>query len=119
MSWGSRWVLKPSLQHELSIVGSLRGKLWRYLARFATIFTQILQLYLLAVATGLQHTRGEVRQMSSALLNNLSLFLAASLPEASDGGELSDEATQILFGVLDGLQEEKSQVTWRTKVQCR
>lgn len=61
-------------------------------------------------ATGLAHPRGEVRQMSSALLNNMSLALASSLPDATDGEEMSDEATQILFGVLDDLQKEKSQV---------
>lgn len=58
----------------------------------------------------MQHERGEVRQMCSALLNNFSLLLAAALPDAREGQELSDEATQILFGALDGLQDETSQV---------
>lgn len=52
--------------------------------------------------------------MCSALLNNIGLSLADALPEAEaearDGQELSDEATQILFGALDGLQDEASQV---------
>lgn len=60
--------------------------------------------------TGLQHERSEVRQMSSALLNNIGLSLADALPEARDGQDLSDEATQILFGALDDLQNEASQV---------
>lgn len=48
--------------------------------------------------------------MASALLNNMSLMMLASLPTIADGEEISDEATQILFGVLDDLQKEKSQV---------
>lgn len=51
-----------------------------------------------------------MRQMCSALLNNMGLSLADALPEARDGQDLSDEATQILFGALDGLQDETSQV---------
>lgn len=66
-------------------------------------------------AAGLQHERSEVRQMCSALLNNLSLALAdatsAKAASTTDGSsEMSDEVTQILFGVLDGLQDETSQV---------
>lgn len=60
--------------------------------------------------TGLQHERGEVRQMSSALLNNYSLLLGDALPSASQGQELTDETTQILFGALDGMQDETSEV---------
>ncbi len=63
-----------------------------------------------AVNTGLQHERGEVRQMSSALLNNFSLSLANTIKTAGGSGEMSDEATQVLFGALDGLQDETSQV---------
>lgn len=60
--------------------------------------------------TGLSHARGEVRQMSSALLNNMSLALSATLPDTTDGEDVSDEATQILFGVLDDLKKETSPV---------
>lgn len=59
---------------------------------------------------GLQHERSEVRQMSSSLLNNFSLGLLEGLPESTLGIELSDEATQILFGSLEGLEDEASQV---------
>lgn len=48
--------------------------------------------------------------MSSALLNNFSLFLANTMKTAGGSGEMSDEATQVLFGALDGLQDETSQV---------
>lgn len=48
--------------------------------------------------------------MASALLNNMSLALVASLPDITDGDDMSDEATQILFGVLDDLQKEQSPV---------
>ncbi|CAM9440026.1 unnamed protein product [Ascophyllum nodosum] len=64
----------------------------------------------ISLAAGLRHERGEVRQMCSALLNNLGLWLADSLPEAREGQEPSDEATQILFGALDGLLDETSQM---------
>ncbi|CAM9910687.1 unnamed protein product, partial [Sphacelaria rigidula] len=70
----------------------------------------VVQKWLDVSLRGLAHPRGEVRQMSSALLNNMSLALASSLPDATDGEEMSDEATQILFGVLDDLQKEKSQM---------
>ncbi|CAM9687415.1 unnamed protein product [Pylaiella littoralis] len=64
--------------------------------------------------SGLQHERGEVRQMSSALLNNFSIFLVSQSRHgtANAGGEveMSDEATQIVFGALDGLQDETSQL---------
>eukprot|EP00904_Undaria_pinnatifida_P002594 jgi/Undpi1/12335/HiC_scaffold_5.g02011.m1 len=59
---------------------------------------------------GLQHERSEVRQMSSSLLNNFSLGLVEGLPETTEGLELSDEVTQVLFGSLEGLEDEKSQV---------
>lgn len=55
--------------------------------------------------------------MSSALLNNVSLALAASVPKATadDAGDgedgLSDEIVQLLLGVLENLHEETSQVT--------
>lgn len=62
-----------------------------------------------AFDTGLQHERGEVRQMSSALLNNFSLLLANTI-NSRGSSEMSDEATQVLFGALDGLQDETSQV---------
>lgn len=52
--------------------------------------------------------------MSSALLNNFSIFLVSQSRHgtANAGGEveMSDEATQIVFGALDGLQDETSQV---------
>lgn len=48
--------------------------------------------------------------MSSALLNNYSLLLGDALPSASQGQELTDETTQILFGALDGMQDETSEV---------
>lgn len=48
--------------------------------------------------------------MASAVLNNMSLVLATSIANVTHDSEMSDEATQILFGVLDGLMEEKSQV---------
>ena len=59
---------------------------------------------------GLQHERSEVRQMSSALLNNVSLSLVDGLPDSTEGVELSDEVTQILFGSLEGLEDETSEV---------
>ncbi|CAM9767090.1 unnamed protein product [Choristocarpus tenellus] len=64
-----------------------------------------------AALQGLQHKRGEVRQMSSALLNNYSLVIANALPSIAEGkdSDLPDEAAQILFGALDGLEEEKSE----------
>ncbi|CAM9704975.1 unnamed protein product [Ectocarpus sp. 12 AP-2014] len=63
---------------------------------------------------GLQHERGEVRQMCSALLNNFSLVLSDAIASKTAAGgtavEMSDETTQILFGALDGLQDETSQL---------
>ncbi|CAM9558960.1 unnamed protein product, partial [Ectocarpus sp. 4 AP-2014] len=63
---------------------------------------------------GLQHERGEVRQMCSALLNNFSLVLSDAIASktAARGTavEMTDETTQILFGALDGLQDETSQL---------
>eukprot|EP00752_Nemacystus_decipiens_P009894 g8827.t1 len=60
--------------------------------------------------SGLQHERGEVRQMCSALLNNFSLLLASAKKNTGTPIEMSDEVTQILFGVLDGLRDETSQL---------
>eukprot|EP00903_Cladosiphon_okamuranus_P013917 g12945.t1 len=60
--------------------------------------------------SGLQHERGEVRQMCSALLNNYSLLLASAKKAGGTPSEMSDEVTQILFGVLDGLRDETSQL---------
>ncbi|CAM9832790.1 unnamed protein product, partial [Hapterophycus canaliculatus] len=59
-----------------------------------------------AALAGLQHERSEVRQMCSALLNNMSLTLADAISAkagcAPDGSaDMSDEVTQILFGVLE------------------
>lgn len=48
--------------------------------------------------------------MSSALLNNVSLSLVDGLPDSTEGVELSDEVTQILFGSLEGLEDETSEV---------
>lgn len=48
--------------------------------------------------------------MSSSLLNNFSLGLVDGLPDSTVGLELSDEVTQILFGSLEGLEDEASQV---------
>lgn len=48
--------------------------------------------------------------MCSALLNNFSLLLASAKKSAGTPIEMSDEVTQILFGVLDGLRDETSQV---------
>ena len=48
--------------------------------------------------------------MSSSLLNNFSLGLVEGLPDSPSGLELSDEVTQILFGSLEGLADEVSQV---------
>ena len=48
--------------------------------------------------------------MCSALLNNFSLLLASARKSAGTPIEMSDEVTQILFGVLDGLRDETSQV---------
>ncbi|CAM9522470.1 unnamed protein product [Ectocarpus sp. 13 AM-2016] len=63
---------------------------------------------------GLQHERGEVRQMCSALLNNFSLVISDAIASKTAAGgtavEMSDETTQILFGALDGLQDETSQL---------
>ncbi|CAM9435604.1 unnamed protein product [Scytosiphon promiscuus] len=75
----------------------------------------VLPGWLDAALSGLQHERSEVRQMCSALLNNLSLALAEAIStkaSSAAGGstEMSDEVTQILFGVLDGLQDETSQL---------
>lgn len=72
------------------------------------------------LCTGLQHERGEVRQMCSALLNNFSLLLASAKKSAGTPIEMSDEVTQILFGVLDGLRDETSQVcgVWCVRYGC-
>lgn len=55
-----------------------------------------------------------MRQMCSALLNNFSLVLSDVIASKTAAGvtavEMSDETTQILFGALDGLQDETSQV---------
>lgn len=48
--------------------------------------------------------------MCSALLNNFSLLLASAKKARETPIEMSDEVVQILFGVLDGLQDETSQV---------
>lgn len=48
--------------------------------------------------------------MCSALLNNFSLLLASAKDTAETSIEMSDEVTQILFGALDGLRDETSQV---------
>ena len=53
--------------------------------------------------------------MSSSLLNNFSLGLVEGLPETTEGLELSDEVTQVLFGSLEGLEDEKSQVRVRAR----